>query len=115
MNHLTLGAWGEQLACLYLKKKGYILLFKNWRWKKAEIDIIAFHDNFIVIIEVKTRSYDLFGSPSSAINLKKEEKIREGALSFLENYELDYELKFEVISVLGNEKNYQLEHIENAF
>ncbi len=115
MNHIKLGEWGEDIACKFLKKRGYVLLFKNWRWKKAELDIITFHKGIIVIIEVKTRSSDLYGRPIESISSKKEAKLREGALAFLEHYDLEYELQFDVISILGQNDEFQVEHIESAF
>ena len=69
--HNELGKKGEQLAIDYLVKKGYKILDKNWRYLKAEVDIIAKKDSMIVAVEVKTRSSDYFGDPQDFINKKK--------------------------------------------
>ncbi len=113
--HLQLGAWGENIACRHLQKLGYILLYRNWRSKKLEIDIIAYHNGLIVIIEVKTRSNNNYGEPISSISKNKEENLRSGALRFLESQELEMELRFDVISIVGNKDQHRLSHIEQAF
>ena len=47
-----LGQKGEELAVEHLKKAGFNILFRNWKWGKNEIDIIAENDKFIVFVEV---------------------------------------------------------------
>ncbi len=115
MKHLELGNWGERLACKELQKSGFKLLFKNWRWEKAEVDIIAYHKRLLIIVEVKTRSTDQYGSPAEAVSRQKEEKLRQAALAFLEYYDLDLELRFDILSIIGNPNSYNIEHIEEAF
>ena len=66
----TFGQIAEQKASAYLKKKGYTILEQNYRYRKAEIDIIAIQDDFIVV-EVKARSSSFFGSPESFVTKKK--------------------------------------------
>ncbi len=59
----TTGVNGELIAKSYLEKNGYLILERNWRYKKYEIDIIAQKPNLIVFVEVKTRKNDTFGEP----------------------------------------------------
>jgi|TARA_B110000858_G_scaffold34935_1_gene39054 putative endonuclease len=66
----TLGQVAEQKAVNYLKEMNYIVLEQNYRYRKAEIDIIAQKDNFIVCIEVKARSSFYFGMPESFVSCK---------------------------------------------
>ena len=67
----TFGQNAEQKASAYLKKKGYTILEQNYRYRKAEIDIIATQDDFIVVVEVKARSSSFFGNPESFVSMKK--------------------------------------------
>lgn len=67
-----IGKLGENIAVEFLLKKGYTIIERNWRFKKAEIDIIAKIGPFIVFIEVKCRSTEIFGPPEQSINNKKE-------------------------------------------
>ena len=69
--HNELGILGEQLALEYLVEKGYKVLEKNWRYLKAEIDIIAQKDNTLIIVEVKTRTSTFFGNPEDFVTKTK--------------------------------------------
>ena len=64
--HNVLGIQGEQLACQFLEKKGYVILERNWRHAKHELDIIAQDGKELVILEVKTRSSAKHGEPEEA-------------------------------------------------
>ena len=57
----NLGIKGEDLAAEHLKKSGYKILFRNWKWGKNEIDIIAEKDDTVVFVEVKTRTDEFLG------------------------------------------------------
>ena len=69
--HNELGKAGEQLAFDYLISKGYQIKERNWRYQKAEVDIIAQKGGVLAIVEVKTRSTRFFGDPQDFINSKK--------------------------------------------
>ena len=114
--HNDFGKESENLAVEFLEKKGYKILVKNYRYLKAEIDIIAETENQIVIIEVKARSTDTFLSPEEAVNKKKIRLLISASSHFLEENEIDKEARFDIISILPTEENqFQIKHIENAF
>ena len=79
-----LGRVGEKKAAEYLKKKGYKIIKTNYKTAIGEIDIIAEDGEYLVFIEVKTRSTADFGQPSQAVNLKKQEKYYKVALQYLQ-------------------------------
>ena len=68
--HNELGKLGEEMAIRYLIKKGYEIKEKNWRFQKAEVDIIAQIENTLAVIEVKTRSTQHFGNPQDFVDSK---------------------------------------------
>ena len=68
--HNELGKEGELIAFMFLQKESFHILKTNWRYQKAEVDIIAQKDGFLVFVEVKTRSSKKFGKPEEAINKK---------------------------------------------
>ena len=109
-----IGLKGEEIACNYLKKLGWKILEKNFRYSKyAEIDIIAKETNTIVFVEVKTRTTSNFGHPFEAINTKKINNIYKAALSYLKSTQERYEdYRIDIISILGN-SNPKIEHIKN--
>ncbi|WP_419869344.1 YraN family protein [Chryseobacterium sp. CT-SW4] len=114
--HNDFGKEAEQLAVSYLQDKGYKIITRNFRFQKAEIDIIAEKDTIIAVIEVKARSTDLFLLPQEAVNKKKIRLIVSAADYYLEKNGKDNEVRFDIISVLpGTEEKFEITHIENAF
>ncbi|MEP7035270.1 MAG: YraN family protein [Dermatophilaceae bacterium] len=71
-----LGAYGERLAARYLMDVGMVILDRNWRCDQGEIDIVAMDDTCLVIVEVKTRTRALFGSPVEAVTAVKAARLR---------------------------------------
>ena len=114
-NHNDLGKEGEQLARTYLEKKGYSILYCNWRTKKIEIDIIAKTPTDIVFIEVKTRMNTYFGAPESAVGLSKQKQIIKGAHIFLTLHAVELNPRFDIVSIVLNSKRKEIQHIESAF
>ena len=114
--HNEFGKLAEELAEQFLVQKNYKILAKNYRYQKAEIDIIAEFENQIIIVEVKARKTDAFMLPQEAINKKKIRLIVSAANDFLEQNNINLETRFDVISVLPNETGkLEINHIENAF
>ena len=115
-DHNDFGKLAEELAESFLVEKNYKILVKNYRYLKAEVDIIAQFENQIVIVEVKARATDAFMLPQEAINKKKIRLIVSAANEFLETNNIELETRFDVISVLPSEKGkLEITHIENAF
>ena len=113
--HNDLGKEGEDAACAYLESKGYIIRDRNWRWRKLELDIIALHQDYLVVVEVKTRRNTNFGSPESAVNNAKIRHIIHATDTYLKKYSIDLPVRFDVISVTGTTPPFHIEHIEEAF
>ena len=113
--HNELGKEGEQQAIQYLREKAYIILEKNYRFKKAEIDIIAQKGDVLVIVEVKTRSTDYFGNPEEFIDKKKIKLLVTAADHYVIDKDLDVEVRFDIVAILRKGSNYEIEHMEDAF
>ena len=108
-----LGLSGEARAEKFLKKKGYKIIEKNYSSKFAEVDLIALYGDFLVFIEVKTRSSDKYGMPREAVGKAKRQKYYAMAELYLQkHYEFcEKYVRFDVVEILADEIN----HIENAF
>ncbi len=113
--HNELGREGEGIAQQFLIDKGYNVIHKNWRFDKDEIDIIAMDGDTIVIVEVKTRSSDAYGHPEDAVDHNKEKYLIRATESFLEDNQLDVDSRFDVISIIHNERVTKIDHIIDAF
>src|SRR3989440_11278570 len=82
--HLRRGARGEKLACQFLKRSGYKILFRNFRGRSGgEIDVVCRDNDTLVFVEVKTRTREDFGRPLEAVDRAKQKRISSGALSWL--------------------------------
>lgn len=113
--HYELGKEGEKLALNYLIKKGYKIYEKNWRFQKAEIDIIAQKNSTLVCVEVKTRSTDEFGDPQDAVKDKKIKLLVKAMDYYVTSKDLDYEVRFDIIAIIKNNTITKIEHLEDAF
>lgn len=110
-----LGRHGEDIAVHFLAQKKHILLERNWRWQKAEIDIITQHNNILILVEVKTRSSDYYGLPKEFVSARKQELMKDAAEAYLETNNLELEIRFDVISIVIKHQEANIEHLENAF
>jgi putative endonuclease len=108
-----IGKKGEEQATTFLKESGYEILHINWRYKHLEIDIIAKNNDFLVIVEVKTRKNADFGAPETFVSKAKQRKIIRAANEFVAANGIENEIRFDIISV--NNQTNQIEHIERAF
>ncbi len=113
--HNDLGKKGEELAVEFLLKNGYEIIEKNWRFKKAEIDIIALKKDVLAAVEVKTRSSAYFGNPQDFVNQKKIRLLVEAVDQYVNSKDLDVEVRFDIISVLKTNDTFEIEHLPNAF
>lgn len=71
----ALGDAGEELACDYLRRRGWTILDRNWRCRAGELDIVAAEGTRLVAVEVKTRASTRFGTPLEAITPAKSSRL----------------------------------------
>jgi putative endonuclease len=112
--HNELGHKGEQQAVLYLLDKGYRILNRNYRYLKAEVDIIAIKDNVLIGVEVKTRSNVYFGNPQDFIDKKKIQLLVKAMNHYVESHKLNVEVRFDIVALIGK-TSFKIMHIEDAF
>ncbi|MCF7559700.1 YraN family protein [Sabulilitoribacter multivorans] len=113
--HNELGKKGEQLAVDFLLKKGYDIIERNYRFDKAEVDIIAQQKYTLAIIEVKTRSSTDFGNPQDFVKPKQIKNLVKAVDEYVTVNALDVEVRFDIIAIVKETKDYTIEHLENAF
>lgn len=114
--HNDFGKEAESLATTFLENKGYKILVRNYRYLKAEIDIIAQSQNQIIIVEVKARSNDFFIDPKEAVNKKKIRLLTIATNHFIEENNIDLEVRFDIISIVSfPNQSPQIQHIKDAF
>ena len=113
--HNELGASGEKAAENFLKEKGYQILARNWRFGSDEIDIVARHNGFLVIVEVKTRSTNAFGEPEIAVTKQKQRFLIRAAQHYIYQNNINDECRFDIIAIVSKNGKNTFNHIEDAF
>ena len=104
---------GEALAANFLKEKGFDIVARNYRFRKAEIDLIARKENWLLFIEVKTRSSSHYGEPEEFVDIKKMNRIFDAAEEYIYATDWHGHIRFDIISVkLGWET--EIKHFEDA-
>lgn len=113
--HNELGKKGEQLAVNHLIKNGYEIVERNYRFDKAEVDIIAKQKDILAIVEVKTRSSTDFGNPQDFVKPKQIQRLVKAVDEYVTINNLDVEVRFDIVAIVMNGKQYDIEHFEDAF
>ena len=115
MKRDELGKYGEDLAAAYLQSNGYRIVRRNYRYRRAEVDILAIKDQVLVVVEVKTRNSSAFGDPQQFVSKAQVKLLVEAADHYLQEQQLDAEVRFDIIAILKNKEQQKLEHIKDAF
>lgn len=116
---MKLGPFGENLAKEHLESLGYRLLHKNFRYERAEIDLIFIDDTTktVIFTEVKTRKSKEFGEPEDSVFARKQEQLIKSAHGFMMNNEQyeDFDKRFDIVTVFLNGSKPEINHIIDAF
>jgi len=106
------------LACRFLRRKGYKILYRNFKGRSGgEIDIVCRDNDTLVFVEVKTRTREDFGRPIEAVDRQKRKRISRGGLNWLRMLDHpDILFRFDVVEVvIAEDASPRLELIKNAF
>lgn len=109
------GMDGEANAVAYLESAGYIILRQNYRYRRAEIDILALQGSCLAVVEVKTRARSFYASLSDSIPRAKIRRLVMAADHFIQEHGLDVEVRFDIIQIKGKPGDVQLKHLKDAF
>lgn len=115
MTTQEMGQFGEDYAASYLRKNGYKIIDRNYRFKKYEVDIICKHNGQYVFVEVKARNTAEIGEPWKAVTKTKQRQIIQCAHHYLVTKNIDVDSRFDIISIVHNSYGTFLEHIDDAF
>jgi putative endonuclease len=112
----ALGKTGEDLACLELARRGYVILARRYRRREGEIDIVARDGPTIVFVEVKARGGAAFGGAAEAVTAFKRRRIVRLALDYLARHRLEgVPCRFDVVSIHLGPDGPALEVYPDAF
>ncbi|RNL48446.1 YraN family protein [Paraeggerthella hongkongensis] len=100
-HNIELGKRGEDAAARFLYRRGYEIVERNWTCSAGEADIIARDEEWVVFVEVKTRSSCEKGFPSEAVDPEKRKRYENIAALFLRDYDVvDVPVRFDVVSIV---------------
>ena len=113
------GKWAEDLVSRWYEQHGYVIVARNWRCKRGELDVVACKDGVLVVCEVKARASNAFGTPAEAVTPAKQLKVRRATADFRASLRASNDpllslvksVRFDVACVLGT----QLEMLEDIF
>ena len=102
MNTIISGRKGEDLAAESYQKQGFTILKRNYRFGRAEVDIIAQKGDTLAIVEVKWRSNTYFGDPQSFVSKKQQRSLITAANHYVNSNGLDVYVRFDIVSIVEN-------------
>jgi len=117
MNRQEVGKLGEKAARKFLKKRGYRIRETGFRCPRGEIDIIAQQKDYLVFVEVRTKSNLDFGTPEESITQAKKKKLVTLALTYTStHHNLPTLWRIDVVAIELDDKGKpkRIELIENA-
>ena len=113
------GAWGEEKAAQYLKKKRDTLVAAGYFCKFGEIDLIVRDRKFLVFVEVKLRKNARFANAYEYVDRRKQDRLRMTASMYLAENPTSLQPRFDVIEIYAPEgmktANPEIYHLEDAF
>jgi putative endonuclease len=114
LNTKKIGDKGEDLAVKILESSGYEILERNYRYKRAEIDIICLYNSLLIFVEVKALRSFQHGFPEERVNQAKIKKLIEAAEDYIFAINWQKDIRFDILSINLNDPSRYL-HIEDAF
>ncbi|GAA3950074.1 YraN family protein [Hymenobacter algoricola] len=111
-----LGHAGEAAAAAHLVAQGYTIARRNYRYRRAEVDLIAQRGaELLVFVEVKARSSAQFGHPEEFVTERKRQLFRLAAEQYQEETDWRGDIRFDIIALLQTPAGLRLAHFEDAF
>jgi Holliday junction resolvase-like predicted endonuclease len=114
--HSQMGVWGEDVATVYLRDNGYVILERDWHSGRRDIDIVARKDEYFVFVEVKTRSNTHFTTPEQTVDWQKRRNLRYAINHYVKYRRIDGPIRFDIITVVGTLGTYHpvINHFEDV-
>lgn len=113
--HNDTGKQGEAEAAQYLREQGFEIMFRNYRYQHAEIDLIAKKGKLMVFVEVKTRTNLSHGNPEEFVSYTKAKLVMKAAEQYIFANNWLHDIRFDIIAVTIAGSELRIKHIEDAF
>ncbi len=117
--HRDIGKFGEDIAHRYLRRHGFTVIARNWRPPQGggEIDLIAWEDETLVFVEVKTRTSNQWSAPEREIDRDKIFAVSRAARDYVRRSGCDPDHVRADVLAIDTERTleFQVRHYRNAF
>lgn len=111
-----LGELGERIAERWLRKHGYTILARRFRFGRRDIDLVAQRDSLVAFVEVKARKGSEFGDPVEAVHHRKQRELTKSARVWIDRHgKAGEQYEFDVIGILLEDSAVKVKHVRNAF
>lgn len=118
LTSIEIGNIGEKYIARYLRRRGYKIKERNMRNFHSEIDIIAESKEYIVFVEVKTRTLGQLFPPRAAVNAEKRRKIIFASRTYMRYKNIKKTPRYDIAEVYLTKEKHKVDsinYIENAF
>lgn len=114
---MRVGARAERLVARRMKRRGFLILAKNFTWRGGELDLIARRGELLVVMEVRYRKNESRMRAKETVNQRKKARIVQGARAFLKRHpELARcAVRFDIAGVSQKGLFLTCDWVENAF
>jgi putative endonuclease len=110
------GDWAEGMAAAFLEEHGTEILERNWRYKRAEVDIIAKEGAVLVFVEVKMKTYVDYGRPEEKVDRRKKRLLIDAAMAYMRAIGHEWEIRFDILAIIGGPgEEFGITHYKDAF
>jgi len=109
------GREAEDFAEKYFINQGYKVLARNYFFQKAEIDLILFKNNLLIVVEVKARKYNPLIKPEIAVDINKKRRLLKAVNQFINTNNIDTDVRFDILALEKKDSTWLDNHIVDAF
>ena len=108
-----LGREGERLAARHLAAQGYRVVGRGFRTRRGELDLVCRRGDRLLVVEVKTRRSDRWGTPADAVNAGKWRRLRAAAAEYRTWTGWRGELGFAIVAITMTAEGPRVELLED--
>lgn len=114
--HLDLGRSGEKAAADFLARRGYEVVGAGFAARRGEIDLLCRRGDALVVVEVKTRTSEAFGTPAEAVGTRKRRALMAAAAEYRVLAGWRGPIRFAIVGLVGDaEHGFRAELVEDPF
>lgn len=112
-NSMQQGWHYEELGLRFLLDQGLVFIARNYRCKWGELDLLMEEGGTLIVVEVRYRKNDVFGSALESVTSKKQARIVATTKHYIMTHNINQPIRFDVLAITGDDT--RPNWIQNAF